>query len=79
MNGQQGLRTKHRGVIQLQWVTGQMLDGSVLEIKASDLWFQRLHGRRVSEQEGEEPKGRWPIITLQKKKKKEKEKHNYKI
>lgn len=71
VNSQQDVRTKHGGVIQLQRVTGQMLDGSALEVKASDLWFERLHGFGVSEQEGEEPKGRWSIITLKKKNKKQ--------
>lgn len=37
VNSQRGLRTKHRGGIQLQRVTGLMLDESVLEVKASDL------------------------------------------
>ena len=72
------LPTKHRGVIRLQWVTGRMLDGSVLEIKASDLWFERLHGLRVREQEDEEPKGRRPVIALREPKPKKKA-HNYKV
>lgn len=61
------LHTKHRCAVCSQHADGGMLKGSVLVHKASDLWFNSLHGLRVNEQEAKEPKSSRSGVALERK------------